>query len=396
MNWLNGGWNGTGQTALQTAIQERDETSALLLLRLQALPDTQDRLGLSPLFHAARDGNQLLVQSLLTAGCWMRRQRWMQEPQLVAEISHPKILQLIATVNRSCPPLIWLARRSFRSHNRQHSRSAAEAGHLPATLLHYIDFGDARDPWIWSFILNLPPYSICIYLGIYFEVNASARHLSSLLPPARSTHQTPSNYSIEYSIEYYLTSFDIIWHSLTLPFLSYNTSYLFMSSFFFHMLFVPSEWWIQDFFFPFLSSRCQLSIHPPNAISFLIFLSKKIFLLMLTYLFPAFLSFFLRILNKDFHPPFSLPASTLILPPVTTGSSRVFIFLQDLFQGFQGRFFPPPPPPSSVFFDDLLRLFWRIFSGSSLPCLVFLANISISAVVIRRLFQDPRANNLSV
>lgn len=137
-----------GQTALQTAIQERDETSALLLLRLQALPDTQDRLGLSPLFHAARDGNQLLVQSLLTAGCWMRRQRWMQEPQLVAEISHPKILQLIATVNRSCPPLIWLARRSFRSHNRQHSRSAAEAGHLPATLLHYIDFGDARDPWI--------------------------------------------------------------------------------------------------------------------------------------------------------------------------------------------------------------------------------------------------------
>ena len=110
----------------------------------------------------------------------------------------------------------------------------------------------------------------------------------------------------------------------------------------------------------------------------------------------SFLSFFLRILNKDFHPPFSLPASTLILPPVTTGSSRVFIFLQDLFQGFQGRFFPPPPPPSSVFFDDLLRLFWRIFSGSSLPCLVFLANISISAVVIRRLFQDPRANNLSV
>ena len=138
----------TGQTALQTAIQERDEASAVLLLRLQAIPDTQDQLGLTPLFYAARDGNQRLVQSLLAAGCWMRRQRWMQQPQLLAQISHPKILQLIAIVNRSCPPLIWLARHSFRALYQQHSRSAAEAVHLPATLLHYIDFGDALDDWM--------------------------------------------------------------------------------------------------------------------------------------------------------------------------------------------------------------------------------------------------------
>jgi len=134
-----------GQTALQTAIQERDEASALLLLRLQARPDTQDRLGLSPLFHAARDNNQRLVQSLLTAGCWMRRQRWMQQPHLLAEIRQPKILQLIANVNRSCPPLIWLARRSLRAHTKQHSRSFAQAHHLPGSLLDYVDFGDALD-----------------------------------------------------------------------------------------------------------------------------------------------------------------------------------------------------------------------------------------------------------
>merc|ERR1740128_1587961 len=118
-----------GQTALQTAVQERDDQSALLLLRLQALPDTMDRLGLPPLFHAARDGNQRLVQALLSAGALatLRRQRWIQQPEFLSEITDAKILQLISTAIRVCPPLNWFARHSFRAHNKQRSTSVAAA-----------------------------------------------------------------------------------------------------------------------------------------------------------------------------------------------------------------------------------------------------------------------------
>ena len=94
-------------------MQERDETSALLLLRLQARPDTVDRLGLTPLFYAARDGNKRLVQALLAAGAYRSLRNcnsWIRQAHFMAEIRDPSIVAIIQSATVTCPRLTWLAK----------------------------------------------------------------------------------------------------------------------------------------------------------------------------------------------------------------------------------------------------------------------------------------------
>lgn len=134
-----------GQTALHTAVQERDDSCALLLIRLQARTDTVDRLGLPPLFHAARDGNRQLVQALLAAGAYRSLQAqpsnsWIRQPHLIAEIHDPDILELLTNCATNSPPLSWLARSAFRSHAREHSSSIAACLNYPPALIQFIEF----------------------------------------------------------------------------------------------------------------------------------------------------------------------------------------------------------------------------------------------------------------
>ena len=140
-----------GQTALHTVVQERDEASAILLLRLQARPDTVDRLGLPPLFHAARDGNRRLVQALLAAGAYKTLrdpQSWIRQPHLIAEIRDVQILQLLTVVATSCPRLTWLARTAFRHHAKEQSCLVASKLDFPKSLVQFIDFSDVFEDWI--------------------------------------------------------------------------------------------------------------------------------------------------------------------------------------------------------------------------------------------------------
>ena len=122
----------------------------MLLLRLEARPDTVDRLGLAPLFHAARDGNLRLVRTLLAAGAYLtlKQQHWTRQPSFLAEINHPEILQLISTTCSVCPPLTWLARSAFRNYAKQSSSLVAARFRLPQCLALFIDFADDFDSWI--------------------------------------------------------------------------------------------------------------------------------------------------------------------------------------------------------------------------------------------------------
>ncbi|XP_057380489.1 ankyrin repeat and protein kinase domain-containing protein 1-like [Daphnia carinata] len=140
-----------GQTALHTVVQERDESSAILLLRYHARPDTVDRLGLPPLFHAARDGNLRLVQALLAAGAYQTLRdphSWMRQPHLLAEIRDKKILQLLQTSANACPRLTWLARSAFREHAKEKSCFLASQLLFPPSLIQFIDFSDVFEDWI--------------------------------------------------------------------------------------------------------------------------------------------------------------------------------------------------------------------------------------------------------
>lgn len=139
-----------GQTALHTVVQERDEISALLLLRLQARPDIVDRLGLPPLFFAARDGNQRLVQALLAAGAYRTLrdpQSWFRQPHLLAEIHDLKIVQLLTAAANACPRLTWLARSAFRAHVKEKSCLVASQMLFPPALVQFIDFSDIYEDW---------------------------------------------------------------------------------------------------------------------------------------------------------------------------------------------------------------------------------------------------------
>lgn len=140
-----------GQTALHTVVQERDESSAILLLRFHARPDTVDRLGLPPLFHAARDGNLRLVQALLAAGAYQTLrdpQSWMRQPYLLAEIRDTKIVHLLQVTANECPRLTWLARSAFREHAKENSCLLASKLLYPPSLIQFINFSDIFEDWI--------------------------------------------------------------------------------------------------------------------------------------------------------------------------------------------------------------------------------------------------------
>lgn len=130
---------------MHTVVQERDESSAILLLRFQARPDTVDRLGLPPLFHAARDGNLRLVQALLAAGAYQTLrdpQSWIRQPHLLAEIRDVHILQLLLATAKSCPRLTWLARSAFRDYAKEKSCTVASRLLFPPSLVQFINFSD--------------------------------------------------------------------------------------------------------------------------------------------------------------------------------------------------------------------------------------------------------------
>jgi ankyrin repeat protein len=132
-------------------VQERDETSALLLLRLQARPDTVDRLGLTPLFYAARDGNKRLVQALLAAGAYRSLRNcnsWIRQAHFMAEIRDSSIVAIIQSATVTCPRLTWLARLAFRSYAKEHSSSFTRRLNYPSTLVQFIDFEDINQDWM--------------------------------------------------------------------------------------------------------------------------------------------------------------------------------------------------------------------------------------------------------
>lgn len=128
-----------GQTALHIAVLEHDEASAVLLLRLQACADTSDSLGLSPLFHAAKDGNVRLVKFLLAAGGSLNRKQWLRDLSKW-KVGHTEIEQLITA--SSPDKLTSLARLSFRSYAKEKSTDLALQMNLPRSLVHYINFAD--------------------------------------------------------------------------------------------------------------------------------------------------------------------------------------------------------------------------------------------------------------
>lgn len=136
---------------MHTVVQERDEESAILLLRYQARPDTVDRLGLPPLFHAARDGNRRLVQALLAAGAYKTlsdSQSWIRQPHLVGEIRDADILQLLLDIANRCPRLTWLARSAFRQYSKEKSCQLAGQLSYPQPLIQYLNFADIFQNWI--------------------------------------------------------------------------------------------------------------------------------------------------------------------------------------------------------------------------------------------------------
>lgn len=129
---------------MHTAVQERDDATALLLLQLQARTDIVDRLGLSPLFYAARDGNLRLVEALLAAGAYRTLQEhngnnWFRQPHFIAEIHDPIILEILNRCAINSLPLTWLARSAFRSYAREHSSAIAASLSMPPTLVHFIN-----------------------------------------------------------------------------------------------------------------------------------------------------------------------------------------------------------------------------------------------------------------
>lgn len=135
---------------MHLAVQERDESSCLLFLRFSARPDTVDRLGLPPLFHAARDGNKLLVQALLAAGAHRTLRdsnSWIQQPHFMAEIRDTAIIQLILSAAAICPRLTWLARTAFRSYAKEHSSSLTSRLNYPPSLIQFINFADVYQDW---------------------------------------------------------------------------------------------------------------------------------------------------------------------------------------------------------------------------------------------------------
>lgn len=136
---------------MHTAVQERDEATAILLLRLQARPNSVDRLGLPPLFYAARDGSRRLVQALLAAGAYRTLrdpQSWFRQPHLVAEIRDNRILQLLTIVATTCPSLTWMARSAFRTHSKEKSCQTASQLAYPPSLIQFLNFSDVFEDWI--------------------------------------------------------------------------------------------------------------------------------------------------------------------------------------------------------------------------------------------------------
>ena len=137
----------SGQTALHTAVLERDTQSAIALLRLQARADTVDSLGIPPLFHAARDGNHRLVKALLAAGAlsWRSRLPWSQ--QLIEwGIRDPVIFRWISEAASTCPRLTSLSRTAFRAFAGQHSAEFAARLQYPPVLVEFIDYYDLNEP----------------------------------------------------------------------------------------------------------------------------------------------------------------------------------------------------------------------------------------------------------
>ena len=131
---------------MQLAVLEHDEDSVVTLLRLQARLDTIDAMGLSPLFHAARNGQQRLVRILLAAGAAAspEHQQWLRHLSDWG-IKDQAILRLISAALTTCASLTSLARASFRSFARERSASTAASLEFPARLVEFIDYADVVD-----------------------------------------------------------------------------------------------------------------------------------------------------------------------------------------------------------------------------------------------------------
>ncbi|GAB6019245.1 ankyrin repeat domain [Chamberlinius hualienensis] len=131
-----------GHTPLHLAAILHDKRSAIKLLRAGCEISSKDKLGLTPLFYALREGDQELVRLLMAAGIKLEDESWLNDVVLTKSIKNPDLMQWLISVGRQCPKLTEICRSALRVHGYggQRPYDSIDTLALPLTLKQFLLF----------------------------------------------------------------------------------------------------------------------------------------------------------------------------------------------------------------------------------------------------------------
>lgn len=133
---------GLGHTALHLAVLEHEDVLVDTLIRAGCKLNTQDELGLTPLFHLARDGNWKMLMLMISNGASLKQESWLKDPKLVQEIKDKAILNYLYEQTSQCAELKILCRLALRKHYDRYADTVFATLELPASIRDYLSLNN--------------------------------------------------------------------------------------------------------------------------------------------------------------------------------------------------------------------------------------------------------------